>query len=161
MNREQFITQVESTQKAFRRFLVALCCGDSMLADDIAQESYLKAYLACDSLFDPEKFKSWIYKIGYNTFINLKRKARITVDIDDAKGLLSSGSLEGADEYQALYEGLRRIPPKERITILLFYMQGYSVKEIAEIQETTQAAVKQRLLRGRKSLHAFLSTNNL
>ena len=45
MTREQFISHVESTQKAFRRFLVALCCGDTALADDIAQESYIKAYL--------------------------------------------------------------------------------------------------------------------
>ena len=49
MTREQFTAHVEATQKAFRRFLVALCCGDSALADDIAQESYIKAYLSCDS----------------------------------------------------------------------------------------------------------------
>lgn len=56
MNREQFILQVELTSKAFRRFLVALCCGDSALADDVAQESYIKAYLSCGSSTNPEKF---------------------------------------------------------------------------------------------------------
>lgn len=50
MTRQEFISQVESSQAAFRRFLVALCCGDSFLADDIAQDAYLKAYLSIDSL---------------------------------------------------------------------------------------------------------------
>ncbi|MDE6866670.1 MAG: RNA polymerase sigma factor, partial [Muribaculaceae bacterium] len=85
MTREQFISHVEATQKAFRRFLVALCCGDSALADDIAQESYIKGYLSCDSLSNPEKFSAWIYKIGYNTFLNHKRGERLSVNIDDAK----------------------------------------------------------------------------
>ena len=62
MTREQFISHVESTQKAFRRFLVALCCGDTALADDIAQESYIKAYLSCDSFSNLEKFNAWIFK---------------------------------------------------------------------------------------------------
>ena len=55
MTREQFIYHVEATQKAFRRFLVALCCGDTALADDVAQESYIKAYLSCDSFSNLEK----------------------------------------------------------------------------------------------------------
>ena len=46
MTREQFISCVEATQKAFGRFLVALYCGDTALADDVAQESYIKAYLS-------------------------------------------------------------------------------------------------------------------
>ncbi len=64
MTREQFMTHVEGSQRAFRRFLVALCCGDSALADDIAQESYVKAYLSIDSLKDPGRFNAWLYRIG-------------------------------------------------------------------------------------------------
>ena len=74
MTREQFITHVEGTQKAFRRFLVALCCGDTQLADDIAQEAYIKAYLSCDSFNSPDKFNAWIFRIGYNTFIDHRRR---------------------------------------------------------------------------------------
>lgn len=84
MTREQFISHVEATRKAFRRFLAALCCGNTALADDIAQESYIKAYLSCDSFDNPEKFRAWLFKIGYNTFINHRRSEHPTVGYDDA-----------------------------------------------------------------------------
>lgn len=157
MTREEFILQIEFTQKSFRRFLVALCCGDAMLADDIAQESYIKAYIACNSLSNIEKFKSWIFKIGYHTFLNHKIGLKVTVGIEDAAEIKAVESPDFSFAYQELYEALSRIPPKERTSILLFYMQGYSVKEIAEIQDSSQDAVKQHLSRGRKHLRHFLT----
>lgn len=159
MTREQFISHVEATQKAFRRFLVALCCGDTALADDVAQESYIKAYLSCDSFSNSDKFNAWIFKIGYNTFINHKRGERLTLDYENAKEITANDRADSSFTYQDLYEALNMIPPKERTSILLFYMQGYSIKEIAEIQETSQDAVKQHLSRGRKHLRGLLSTN--
>ncbi|MDE7402475.1 MAG: RNA polymerase sigma factor [Muribaculaceae bacterium] len=157
MTRGQFISHVEATQKAFRRFLVALCCGDSALADDVAQESYIKAYLSCDSFTSPDKFNAWIFKIGYNTFLNQKRGVRVTVGYEDAKELHSKDAADDQFAYQALYEALNKIPAKERMSVLLFYMQGYSVKEIAEMQSTSADAVKQHLSRGRTHLRGFLS----
>lgn len=159
MTREQFIYHVEATQKAFRRFLVALCCGDAALADDVAQESYIKAYLSCDSFSNLEKFNAWIYKIGYNTFVNHQRGERLTVGIEDARDISARDSADSSFAYQDLYEALNKIPAKERTSILLFYMQGYSIKEIVEIQETSQDAVKQHLSRGRTHLRGLLSTN--
>ena len=161
MTREQFISQIEFTQKDFRRFLVALCCGDSMLADDIAQESYVKAYLSYDSLISLEKFKSWIFKIGYNTFLNHKNSLKLTVGIEEAKEIRAQESSDSPFVYQDLYEALSIIHSKERTTILLHYMQGYSIKEIAEILGSSQDSVKQYLSRGRKNLRIFLSHNNI
>ncbi len=159
MTREQFISYVEATQKAFRRFLVALCCGDTALADDVAQESYIKAYLSCDSFSNIEKFNAWIFKIGYNTFINHKRGERPTAGYEDTKDIAAQDSADSSFAYQDLYEALNKIPAKERTSVLLFYMQGYSIKEIAEIQDNSQDAVKQHLSRGRNHLRDLLSTN--
>lgn len=157
MTREQFITRVEATQKAFRRFLVALCCGNSSLADDIAQETYIRAFMASDQLSDHEKFAPWIYRIGYNTFLNNKRCERPTVDYDEARELTATHTADSAFAYQELYQALNHIPAKERTAILLFYMEGYSIKEIAEIQEASVDAVKQQLSRGRFHLHNLLT----
>ena len=157
MTREQFITHVEGTQKAFRRFLTALCCGDSALADDVAQESYIKAYLSCDGLRNEPQFKAWLFRIGYTTFINHKRGERITVDYDEARELASNDQADSSFAYQDLYSALNRLPAKERTSVLLFYMENYSIKEIAEIQQATQDAVKQHLSRGRKHLRGLLS----
>lgn len=158
MTREQFITQVEATQKAFRCFLVALCCGDKVLADDIAQESYIKAYLSCENLTNAERFKTWLHTIGYNTFLNHKRAERFTVDYEAARDIRSHDDADASFAYQGLYSALQQLPPRERNSVLLFYMEGYSVKEIALIEDTTQDAVKQHLSRGRKHLRSLLDT---
>lgn len=157
MTREQFIQHVESTQKAFRRFLVALCCGDSALADDVAQESYVKAYLSCDGLNNPEKFNAWIYRIGYTSFINHKRSQRINVDYEEARSLSAYETSDSAFRYQDLYQALNDLPDKERTSILLFYLEGYSIKEIADITSLSQDAVKQHLSRGRNHLRCLLT----
>ena len=159
MTREQFISHVEATQKAFRRFLVALCCGDSALADDVAQEAYIKAYMACDTFKNADKFNAWIYRIGYNTFLNHKRDRRLTVDYDDAREVSAPEGADTGFAYQDLYEALNRLPAKERTSVLLFYMEGYSVKEIADIQEVSQDSVRQHLSRGRNHLRGLLSND--
>lgn len=159
MTRQQFTLHVESTQKAFRRFLVALCCGDSTLADDIAQESYVKAYLSCDSLNNLNKFNAWIYRIGYTTFINHKRSERINVDYEETRYLSAPDTADTAFRYQDLYQALNNLPDKERTSILLFYMEDYSIKEIADITGFSQDAIKQHLSRGRNHLRGLLTNN--
>lgn len=157
MTREQFISHVEATQKAFRRFLVALCCGDSALADDVGQEAYIKAYLSCDGLADDAKFNAWLFRIGYNTFIDHKRVARVLADYDEASGMTAADTADMSFRYEALYKALNLLPPKERTSVLLFYMEGYSIKEIAVIVEASPDAVKQHLSRGRAHLRHLLS----
>ena len=148
MNREQFISKVEATSQALRRFLVGLCCGDTALADDIAQETFLKAYLSIDTFRDQAKFSSWLYRIAYNTFISIKRAGRQSLSLDHA---------DSAFRYQALYAALDGLSEKERTAILLFYLQDYSIKEIAEIIDASEAAVKQQLSRGRAHLKGMLT----
>lgn len=157
MTREQFIIHMEGTSKALRRFLVALCCGNFALADDIAQKTYIKAYLSRDACNNIEKFNVWIFRIGYTTFIDYKRAAKNFVDYEEARDITSDDLSDAVFRYQDLYTALNRLPPKERMSLLLFYMECYSVKEIAAIVETSQDAVKQHLSRGRSHLRILLS----
>lgn len=157
MTREQFIAHVEGTQEAYRRFLVALCCGDSALADDIAQDAYLKAYLSCDSFKNTDKFNAWIFKIGYNTYLNHKRSEKIFADYEEVHNSLAAEATDAKFRYQDLYAALNLLPAKERTSVLLYYMEGYSVKEISEIEDVSQDAVRQHLARGRNHLRHILS----
>ena len=159
MTQEQFINHVEGTHGSFRRFLVALCCGDSALADDIAQEAYIKAYISCDSFNNPDKFNAWIFRIGYNTFINHKRSEKAFADYESARNVMSVEMTDSQFRYQELYAALNKLSGKERSSVLLFYMEGYSIKEIAEIEGTSQGAIKQHLSRGRKHLRELLSNS--
>ena len=153
MSREEFIALVDGEQKQLRRFLLALCCGDRDEADDIAQEALIKAYLSSLAYRDEGKFAAWLYKIAHNTFLDRERTRRCTEDIDEARNLTDgSFAADRSFEYQELYAAIAELPPKERSSILLFYLKGYSVKEIGGIIDCGEDAVKKQLSRGREQL---------
>ena len=160
MTREIFIAHVEREQEALRGFLIALCCGKKDDADDLAQDALVKAYLSCAGYQDKGKFRSWLFKIAYNTFLNHKASLRYTENIDEARTLISSTKADSEFEHQDLYLALRTLPPKERSAITLFYLNGYNIKEIAVITETSEDAVKKLLSRGRDRLREQLKMDN-
>ena len=156
MTREAFITLVEREQEALRGFLLALCCGNKSDADDLAQDSLVKAYLSSSGYQEKGRFRSWLFKIAYNTFLNHKASCRTMDTLDEARKVASSQSAESRFEHQSLYLALRTLPPKERSAITLFYLNGYNIKEIATITDTSEDAVKKQLSRGRDKLKARL-----
>ena len=160
MTREVFIIHVEREQEALRGFLLALCCGKKDEADDLAQDALVKAYLSCSGYQDKGKFRSWLFKIAYNTFLNHKASLRCTESIDEARALVSSTTADAEFEHQDLYLALRTLPPKERSAITLFYLNGYNIKEIAAITDSSEDAVKKQLSRGRDKLREQLNIDN-
>ena len=152
MTRDVFIALVEREQESLRGFLLALCCGNKSDADDLAQDALVKAYLSSAGYQEKGKFRSWVFKLAYNTFLNHKASLRTTESTEKARELVSSHSADSGFEHQSLYLALRTLPPKERSAITLFYLNGYNVKEIATITDTSEDAVKKQLSRGRDKL---------
>ena len=152
VTREEFITQVEREQGALRGFLLALCCGRKDDADDLAQNALVKAYISSAGYHEKGKFRSWLFKIAHNTFLNHQASCRTMESLDEARRLIGNSAADSSFEHQDLYLALRTLPPKERSSITLFYLNGYSVKEIAQITETSEDAVKKQLSRGRDKL---------
>ena len=157
MTREEFIAQVECEQEALRGFLLALCCGKKDDADDLAQDALVKAYLSCAGYQDKGRFRSWLFKIAHNTFLNHRASMRTMASIEEARLVVSNTSADSAFQHQDLYLALSTLPPKERSAITLFYLSGYSIKEIASITETSEDAVKKQLSRGRDKLREQLT----
>ena len=152
MTRETFIANVEREQEAFRGFLLALCCGNKDEADDLAQDALVKAYISSAGYQEKGRFRSWLFKIAHNTFLNHKASCRTTESLDEARTLVSNTSADASFAHQDLYLTLRTLPPKERSAITLFYLTGYNIKEIATITDTSENAVKKQLSRGRDQL---------
>jgi len=157
VTREQFIEIIKTEQEALRRFLLALCCGNRDEADDIAQDALVKAYLSRSKYEECGKGTAWLYRIAYNMFIDTNRCRRTMQPLDALeKREDSSFAADREFRYQALYIALEQLPPKERTAILLFYLKGYSIREIADIVNVTEDAVKKQLSRGRDKLKTLL-----
>ncbi len=156
MTREQFIKLVNDEQEALRGFLLALCCGNKDDADDIAQEALVKAYLASVGYQDKGRFRSWLFKIAQNTFLNHKAAQRTFESIDEARAFLDTSDMDAKYARQELYLALATLPPKERAAIVLFYLDGHSIRDISKITDTSEDAVKKQLSRGRDKLKTRL-----
>lgn len=156
MTRQEFSMHVERSQRPLRRFLTALCCGDSALADDLAQDAYIKAYLSLDTLADEGRFDAWVTSIAYRVFLDSARSRRYTAPVDEACSAPSADRADDAFRYQDLYMALDRLSGPERAALLLYYMQGYDVHEISRALGIGESAVRQHMTRGRRHLAQFI-----
>ena len=153
MTREQFIELIKKEQEPLRRFLLALCCGNRDEADDIAQDALVKAYLSLSKY----EGTTWLYRFAYHQFIDTTRCRRTMQPMDVLEKQEDASFAADRDfRFQSLYIALEELPPKERTAILLFYLKGYSIREITDIVEATEDAVKKQLSRGREKLKILL-----
>ena len=152
MTRERFISEVRACQGQLRRFLASLC-GDAALADDIAQEALVRAYVASGRFIG--NFKAWLFRIAYNCFIdNLRRVRQPAADLDASEALHVAGGEESdaSFKHEELQRALARIPEKERTAIVLHYFEDLPVKEIATVMDIPSGTVKYYLSVGRDHL---------
>ena len=153
MTRERFISEVRQQQEPLRRFLLALCSGDGALADDIAQDALVRAYVASGSFLGLSKFSTWLFRIAYNCYIDHCRKARPKqAPVEEAFNLPDTDASDKSFRYQQLYQALDKLPEKEKAAIALFYFEDRSIKEISAILDMPQGTVKYQLSMGRQHL---------
>ena len=153
MTQERFITEVRQQQEPLRRFLLALCGGDAALADDIAQDALVRAYVASGSFLGLSKFSTWLFRIAYNCYIDYCRKAKPEkAPVEEAYNLPGTDASDKSVRYQQLYQALDKLPEKEKAAIALFYFEGRSIKEISAILDMPTGTVKYQLSMGRNHL---------
>ncbi|HEY3703080.1 MAG TPA: sigma-70 family RNA polymerase sigma factor [Acidimicrobiales bacterium] len=144
-------------------------------AEDLVQETYLKAYRAFGSFEQGTNLKAWLYKILTNTFINAYRSRRRRpeqTEIEDVEDLYlyrRLGGLEAATAGRSaeeevldhftdtdVKEALESLPESFRMTVLLADVEGFSYREIADIMDIPIGTVMSRLHRGRRALQKAL-----
>ncbi len=150
MTQEEFIRHLQPQQEPLRRFLLTLCCGDRFTADDIAQDAMLKAWMGFDRFKGEARFSTWLFKIGYNCWLNHRYQSKTSPLPDEDP--ISDSAADETFRYQELYQAISELNPNERAAILLFYMEEKNIKEIASIMNTKTGTVKSLLSRGRDKL---------
>lgn len=131
---------------------------DRALAEDVVQESMLRAWKAQDSLLDEKAAKPWFLTIIRREFARtFERKRLVTVDVDDlvAQEALSLATTEDAD-LADIRTAMFKLPDDYREPLVLQVLMGYSTAEIARELNLSGPAVLTRLFRARQQLRALV-----
>lgn len=148
MTKEQLGNLILTSEDTMYHVAKTLLYNDADCADAI-QETIVKAFSKIHTLKSDTYAKTWLIRILINECYAVMRKEKNIIPMDT---LPEQDFQDQPADYSDLYEALRRLPEQMRITVTLYYMEGYSVKEIASLLDTTQSAVKNRLLRARLRL---------
>ena len=146
---------------AYASDVLRVCCyylGDRGKAEDITQEVFLKL-LKTNPVLIPGKEKSWLLAVALNCCRDYWRSGwfrRVVVNSPILERKRAEDVLDAAVEREELKAAIRRLVPRYREVILLFYYQGFSTQEIADAMHLPLGTISSRLSRGREKLQELL-----
>lgn len=134
-------------------------------AEEVAQDSFMKAYKQLHTFKGGSKFSTWLYSIVYRTAVSKTRKKNLeTVDVDDHvtdnyttdADAPQAKELDQTEQSKLVKQAINRLPELDALIITLYYMEESSVKEIEEITGLSESNIKVKLHRARKRLQEEL-----
>ncbi|MCL1868507.1 MAG: RNA polymerase sigma factor [Paludibacter sp.] len=143
-----------------RRFLRNLCCGDSMLADDLAQETFIKAYLNLHQFKGIANFSTWLTRIAYNIFYDYRNNKKENFEPLEVAAFEIYQTKMPTENYD-FEQLLKVLNPQERAAILLFYMEDFPIKKIAKAMHISAGTVKSLIFRAKKKLGNILEKEKI
>lgn len=159
-NTRAFDTLVKKYQSPVRRFFLNQTLGDKELSDDLAQETFLKAYTNLASFKNLSNFSTWLYRIAYNVFYDYIRSRKETSGLDTWEiDAAYRTEQRNVGEQMDIYRGLSQLKEAERTCITLFYMEDLPIEKIAMVTGMPAGTVKSHLSRGKEKLSTFLKQN--
>ena len=155
-NRRAFDQLVRKYQSPVRRFFLSQTLGDSQLSDDLAQDTFIKAYTHSSSFKGLASFQTWLMRIAYNVLYDYTRSKHQTEDVDAAPQRAGG---ENSSLKMDLYAALALLKPDERTCITLQLIDGYDIAAIAKITQMKEGTVKSHLSRGKEKMANYLKEN--
>ena len=156
MDKNTFVNQVLEAEKVLYRIAKSMLLREQD-CEDAVQNAILKAYEKLNSLREEHYFKTWITRILINECYSVQRADKGQLSYED---YFENESLHAASpsaqDNRELYWAIAQLKPKIKSTIVLHYIEGYGVDEIAKILKVPAGTVKSRLSKGRQLLKTTL-----
>lgn len=156
-NRRAFDTLVRKYQSQVRRFFLHQTLGNEFLSDDLAQETFIRAWLGLGSFRGLSDFSTWLLRIAYNVHYDYLRNRKETTGLNSlppgGEGMCEQPPL---DAHVDLYQALALLRPDERTCMTLFYMEDLTIAKIASVTGLPEGTVKSHLSRGKAKLSNYL-----
>ena len=153
MKREQLGQLILASEDSMYHVAKSLLYNDADCQDAI-QEAIAKAFDKIGTLKQDTYAKTWLLRILINECYGIMRKEKKIISLETCEQ--EEPWMERQD-YSDLYEALMRLTEETRLAVTLYYMEGYSIREIARMTKVTESAVKSRLARARTKLKEELS----
>jgi len=152
-----FLEAYQPCHDAFVRYCTAIAYG-KIEAEDLVQDVLATAWKNFDQIREKDKLLHYMMRVAKHKVYSFLRKPKYQEEIAEhyAENLRSKGvSADVVLDIQELYRMLDKLPFAQKQAIILFEISGFSMKEIAAIQDSTEGAVKTKISRGRAKLKSF------
>lgn len=163
-DRAAFTTLIEHYWERLYRWLCRLA-RDGPLAEDLTQETFMKAFAALDRFRVGSNFRAWLFRIAHNNFINQRRTAKqnkqpLQPDIAETP-LGPVAEVLSREAMKLIADGVAKLPSDFRAALLLRIEEDLSFREIADVLEITEETARWRVFKARQKLMSLLSPDLL
>lgn len=154
MKQQQFITEVLAAEKQLYGVARSMLKRE-VDCEDAIQNTLLRAYANLKTLRNDNLFRTWLTRILINECYRILDKEKRYMPYEERRDDRAQ-SMDLENEYSEVYEALMTLKESYRLVFVLHYVEGYSVKETAQILKISESNVKQRLLRARSQMKELL-----
>ena len=150
MTKEELGTLILNSERQLYSTAKTILSDDHDCADTI-QETIVKAFSKIKTLRNDKYAKTWLMRILINECYTLLRKSSKLVPLEDMNEVTKMKADKNID-YSDLYKAVNSLKEELRLSVILYYIEDFNIKEIAQILEITEGAVQKRLARARRKL---------
>lgn len=131
-------------------------------AEEMAQESFIKAFKSLHTFKGTAKFSTWLYRITYNTCISEVRKKKhhfvstSDIEIKDETEEINLDGIPAEHRAECIKNAMKKLPEEEYTLVLLYYFKDQSIEEISKVCNLSESNTKVKLFRARKKLYTIL-----
>lgn len=158
-NKRAFGTLVRKYQSPVWRFFMSHTLGDEQLSDDLAQDTFIKAYTHISMFKGRSGFSTWLYRIAYNVLYDYVRSRKLSESMDSIHEVMGRGEPLPSSVKIDIYKAMTVLSANERTCVTLQLMDGFSLDEISEVTGMPKGTVKSHLFRGKNKLASYLRNN--